>query len=570
LRQPVENARAIAGVLEKRFGFDTEVVANPTLLEIQVKLMEYQNKYANNTFAASGQLFIFFSGHGVKEYGAGYFLPADADPDLVISTGLPYNTWRGFVDNINCQHILVAVDACFSVTFDPDWGSMGDDDSRFRRKNELTENERELANHAEFPARLFYTSDAQEDVTPGRSNFARKLLEGLNKPRGTTDYLTAEELFASYVKRAQPTPNAGDFGRDDVRSNFLFFYKQNKINIGDAHADYAAWQIAQQTNTPAAYRQYLRDYPNGDFSFTAQEQITNLEKEERELLAWQQAKMTNTSQAYAGFIATYPDSRYAAEAQRRQALIPSLEKESQTGSTSTAPDNFIRIEGGTFTMGCQDGRDTDCDDDEKPPHQVTVSTFYLSKYEVTQAQWRQVMGSDPAELYNKGCDQCPVERVSWNDIQEFLQKLNAQTSMNYRLPTEAEWEYAARGGNQSRGYVYSGSNDVAEVAWYSANAREGNSYGAQKTTRPVGGKKPNELGLYDMSGNVWEWCSDWYGAYENSAQQNPSGPQEGSPRVLRGGSWRSGPAVVRCADRDFYSPGYRVSFLGFRLSRAGR
>ena len=234
-------------------------------------------------------------------------------------------------------------------------------------------------------------------------------------------------------------------------------------------------------------------------------------------------------------------------------------------------NNMVSVPGGAYTMGCQDGRDTDCEDSEKPPHEVTVSTFYLSKYEVTQAQWRAVMGSDPPELNNTGCDQCPVERVSWNDIQEFLQKLNAQTGQKYRLPTEAEWEYAARGGQRGKAnnYLYSGSNTIGEVAWYDGNAEQGNTHGAEKTTRPVGGKKPNELGLYDMSGNVYEWCSDWYGDdyYENSPQQNPRGPGEGTYRVLRGGGWGSSPRRCRAAPRNLSAPTSRNAGLGFRLAR---
>jgi formylglycine-generating enzyme required for sulfatase activity len=597
LPQPIKNAEAIAGVLEDRFGFETEVIANPTLAQIQAKLLEYQNKYANNAFAAVGQLFIFFSGHGVKEYGGGYFLPADADPDLVISTGLPYNTWRGFVDNINCQHILVAIDACYSVTFDPNWGSMGDDDSRFRRKNEMTENERELANHAQFPSRLFYTSDAQEDVTPGRSNFARKLLEGLDNPGGTKDYLTAEELFASYVKRAQPTPNAGDFGRDDVRSNFLFFHKQNKVNIGDARADYAAWQIAQQTNTLPAYRQYLSDYPNGDFSFTAQEEIARLENEERELTAWSQAKTTNTPQAYADFVNTYPKSRYATEAQRRQVVAqndiqitttPSLDRESRSGST-TAPDNFVRIPGGTFQMGDQFDEG---DSDEKPVHPVTVSTFYLSPTVVTFTEYDSFCMATRREnpSISRGRDQHPAIIVSWCDAVEYANWKSEQTGLQkvysgncdniranweangYRLPTEAEWEYAARQGGQK--VRFGNGKDIADPAEinFNASADYKKSYSRsgvyQKGTVPVDSlNSPNSLGLYDMSGNVWEWCWDWFGDYQKSAQQNPRGPESGSHRVLRGGSWYDGPYSCRSAGRYRYRPTLHRAKIGLRLAR---
>jgi formylglycine-generating enzyme len=228
------------------------------------------------------------------------------------------------------------------------------------------------------------------------------------------------------------------------------------------------------------------------------------------------------------------------------------------------------ITGGTFTMGCKSGRDTDCYDDEKPAHEVRLRDFNIGKYEVTQAQWRAVMGSDPPELYNKGCDQCPVERVSWNDIQDFLKKLNTLTGKRYRLPTEAEWEYAARGGNQSRGYLYSGSNTIGDVAWYDANAKSGNTNGAQKTTRPVGTKKPNELGLYDMSGNVWEWCEDdWHDNYIGAPTDGSAwvDSPRGGVRVLRGGSWSLITRNCRAADRVRYNTSDRYVSGGFRLAR---
>lgn len=562
LQNPIKNAETIAAELQDNFGFQTEVIRNPSLDDIDNKLAEYERKFNDGTFDQKGQLFIYFSGHGIAINDNGYFMTPNADPARPHRTAMEYDFYRNKIDQIACQHIMVAIDACHSATFDPTFRTRSD--RRYGRPGER-EFDRVLANHESYRSRVFWTSDAEGNETPDRSGFAYQLLEGLRGHQNTKEYLRSKELYTLYLEKAAPRPGGGSFGSDEPNSCFLFF-RNARLNIGDARADYAAWQQTIQSNTLAAYRQYVRDYPNGDFSFTALERITQLEQEEGELLAWQQTKATNTRQAYADFAASYPQSRYAEEAKRRQAIATQSTPPASL-STSPAPDDFVRVEGGTFTMGCQEGRDANCQSDEKPAREVTLSTFYMSKYEVTQAQWRAVMGSDPPELYNKGCDQCPVEKVSWDDIQGFLEKLNTQTSMNYRLPTEAEWEYAARGGNKSRGYLYSGSNDIEEVAWYSLNAKEGNTHGTEKTTRPIGSKKPNELGLYDMSGNVWEWCSDGFGYYTLLAQENPTGVESASYRSNRGGSWATNARDSRSVNRNYWSPFHRNGYLGFRLAR---
>ena len=211
---------------------------------------------------------------------------------------------------------------------------------------------------------------------------------------------------------------------------------------------------------------------------------------------------------------------------------------------------MIFVEGGTFQMGNNDG-----DEDEHPMHNVTLSDYYIGQTEVTQKLWTAVMGSNPS--YFKG-DDLPVEKVSWNDCQTFINKLNQLTGEIFRLPTEAEWEFAAKGGNKSKGYTYSGHNMIEIVAWFISNS------GSQ--THPVGTKAPNELGIYDMSGNVWEWCYDWYGSYSGSAQTNPAGPSSGSVRVHRGGAWSNDTPSCHTAYRYYSPPIGAYSFLGFRLA----
>ncbi len=212
---------------------------------------------------------------------------------------------------------------------------------------------------------------------------------------------------------------------------------------------------------------------------------------------------------------------------------------------------MVFVKGGTFTMGATPEQGSDAVRDEYPAHSVTLSDYYIGKFEVTQELWRAVMGYNPSSF--KG-NNLPVENVSWNDIEMFIIMLNEKTGANFRLPTEAEWEYAARGGNKSKGYKYSGSDRIDDVAWYLCN-----------NTHAVGTKLPNELGIYDMSGNVWEYCQDWYGDYSSSSMTNPTGPSSGTFRILRGGSWDMYAEYSRVSLRNVRQPNDHSATKGFRL-----
>ena len=250
---------------------------------------------------------------------------------------------------------------------------------------------------------------------------------------------------------------------------------------------------------------------------------------------------------------------------------------------------MIAVKGGTFTMGATSEQGSDAKSDEKPTHSVTLSDYYIGKFEVTVAQFREFINEtnyrtdadkdgstyiwngsswEKRNGVNWKCDASgkmrgswednyPVIHVSWNDAKAYCEWLSRKTGQSFRLPTEAEWEYAARGGNKSRGYKYSGSNSIDDVAWYTSNSGS--------KTHQVGTKSPNELGVYDMSGNVWEWCQDWYGDYSSGSQYNPTGPSSGSYRVDRGGSWRSSAEGCRVSNRDYYTPDNRDYNLGFRV-----
>ena len=218
--------------------------------------------------------------------------------------------------------------------------------------------------------------------------------------------------------------------------------------------------------------------------------------------------------------------------------------------------NMVKVEGGTFTMGATSEQGSDAYSNEEPTHKVSLSDFYIGKYEVTQEEWEAVMGKNPSHF--NGSNR-PVEQVSWNDCRDFITRLNRLTGLNFSLPTEAQWEYAARGGNKSKGYKYSGSNTIGDVAWYTNNS--------SSKTHDVGTKAPNELGIYDMSGNVWEWCKDWYDSsyYSTSPSVNPTGPSSGSYRVDRGGSWYNDAQFCRVSYRNYYNPDFSYGNLGLRL-----
>lgn len=218
------------------------------------------------------------------------------------------------------------------------------------------------------------------------------------------------------------------------------------------------------------------------------------------------------------------------------------------------------VKAGTFMMGATPEMEDDALDNEFPVHKVTLTKdYYMGETQVTQALWQAVMGKNPS--WFPGNDQRPVECVSWNDCQDFIEQLNRITGEHFRLPTEAEWEFAARGGNESKGCHYAGSNDLDEVAWYDEECGKG-------STHPVAGKQPNELGLYDMSGNVYEWCADWYEEdyYQTSPDVDPQGPVSGPNRVLRGGSWDGDAWLCRLSHRDWNDPVNGGYGCGLRLS----
>jgi len=274
---------------------------------------------------------------------------------------------------------------------------------------------------------------------------------------------------------------------------------------------------------------------------------------------------------FIGFFVFIPAIAYSADI---NGLYPPIEIEPEFFT----PRGMVSVKGGCFNMGETFGEGVH---DERPVHEVCVDTFYMGKYEVTQKEWTAVMGSNPSYFKGGffGCGRCPVESVSWHDVQEYIKKLNRKTGRHYRLPTEAEWEYAARERGRSVRFGTGKDTIGADEANFDASKESDESYSRagvdRAKTMPVGSFASNALGLYDMSGNVWEWIGDWYGGdyYSRSPRNNPKGPSGGSDRVIRGGSWDYGPRGVRAAIRSYGSSSEVGLGIGFRLvvgSSSGR
>ena len=336
-------------------------------------------------------------------------------------------------------------------------------------------------------------------------------------------------------------------------------------------ADEAFWNHLQKDleNVPEPahkielYQAYLVDADNRNHREEAEDMIEDLQAQlaaarkaeaaKAESLRKKEAAARAEAERLEREAQAAEQARLEAERRQREAEVDAARKKAEEDARKKGLPDMVFVKGGTFQMGSNEY------DDEKPIHNVTLADFEIGKYPVTQKLWTEIMGNNPADF--KG-DDLPVENISWNDAQDFLRKLNARfPGMHYRLPTEAEWEYAARGGEPGAkdNYIYAGSNNLDEVGWYNQNS--GNK------THPAGGKKPNQLGLFDMSGNVWEWCQDWYGDYPTGSQTNPAGPTSGSNRVVRGGSWGNDPTNCRVAYRNSNTPDTRNNNVGFRLAR---
>ncbi len=565
---------AVASTLEKN-GFDVTIVMNPDRAGLDRAFNDFIGKYGQEL---NSRLLFYFAGHGYTKkmsYGdeLGFLLPADAvdpnkNPNTFQSKALPMTLVETYALQIQSKHALFLFDACFSgAVFSPSRAIP------------------EAINYKTTQqVRQFITSGSANETVPDRSIFRQQFVRALNGlgDLNNDGYLTGSELgeflqtnVVNYSYNTQH-PQYGKIRRQNLdQGDFVFVMNaattpgpitnqtqpvKKPIVIEEAQIS-GAIELSSELSGSL--------YLDGDFARSVN---ANSRYTLKDLSAGEHTLTITGNETWEGTVTIEPNGLAKVDARKK---------------TGEQMASMVLVAGGTFQMGSNAG-----DADEKPVHSVTLSDFYIGKYEVTLNQFKKFIDETGYQTdadkdggsyiwigskwekrggVNWKCDAAgnirtqndynhPVIHVSWNDADAYCTWLSRKTGKKYRLPTEAEWEYAARGGNKSSGYTYSGSNNIGDVAWYNENS------GSE--THPVGQKQSNELGLYDMSGNVWEWCNDWYGSdyYQSSPTSNPKGPSDGSGRVSRGGSWSGNARDCRAANRSADYPDNRDNGMGFRLA----
>ena len=525
LKNPVNDAKDIAAKLRK-LGFEVIERNNLKTKQIGGTLREFKSKLSPGSVAL-----VFYAGHGLQIKGINYLPTVDADinsEEDVSNQSISVNQIMDVLDESKSRLNLVFLDACRNNPY-----ASRNFRSADRGLARVSAPSGTLISYATKPGSI------AADGTGRNGLYTSKLLAQMDS---NVEIEKALKRVVTAVKTAS-NGKQEPWMEGSIEGDFCFsgcgVSDQQPLPVSAPppviDAETEVWTIVKETADADVVRDFLKEYPKGKYAAPARFKLKELESKAR--------------------VAMAPRPQTAPKKQLPGRPVV----EEQTASTttkgftdSTTGMEFVPVPGGCFQMGDTFG---DGFDNEKPVHEACVSNFAIGKYEVTQGQYKKIMGNNPSNFSSCG-DNCPVENVSWNDAQQFIQRLNSQSGRSYRLPTESEWEYAARSGGRSE--KYSGSNDVDSVAWYSGNSGS--------KTHPVGQKQPNGLGIYDMSGNVWEWVSDWYGTYSSGRQQDSQGASSGSYRVNRGGSWISDAGHARAAFRSYDSPGDRRSFLGFRLA----
>jgi len=607
----VKDSREVATAL-KRMGWTVDLLEDPDWFNLRRAL--------NRLITGPGRerdkaIFFWFSGHGhtLKEAGGkmlGYIVPVDApDPDRdeigFMEHAISMRDIETVAKRIEARHALMMFDSCFSGAI---FQAVRSRPTPF------------IEGKVQKDVRQFITAGAENEKVPDRSVFKVVFLQAISDgyaDRNRDGYVTGLELgnylqeqVVNYSRKAQ-NPQFGTINDPKLdKGDFVFLLSSSgavvsrpgasslsvECNVSGADVYLAGKKIGTTplSDTPVpvgehrviveglGYESYSKQmrFERG----RARDLYVILEPKapsEGRLFVYTKpleakVRILNIGPKFQQGIELDPGkyhvevSAVGHETQRMWVAISAgrdktvdikLKKVAGPGLgqkiTNSVSMEFVYIKPASFMMGSpsnEPGRDSD-----EVQHRVKLTKgFYMQKTEVTQGQWKAVMRNNPSNFKNCG-DSCPVEKVSWNDVQEFITKLNRRGEGRYRLPTEAEWEYACRAGSTNRFYFGDDEGRLGEYAWYGKNS--------SSRSHPVARKKPNAWGLYDMHGNVWEWCQDWYGDYPAGSIADPGGPDGGSGRVLRGGSWGHIPRDVRCANRRLGTPARRFRYIGFRLVR---
>ncbi len=622
LHNAVKDAETFIDILTEMYQFKAEHVTRlfneqATRKNILAQLRAYIRK-----IQPEDNLLIYYSGHGINDHhlDEGYWMPVDVEVDD-FDDCVPHGRIIKLLKAIRSRHTLLIIDSCFSGEFLRERGS----------ETVEAPDENIPSRYAITSGRDEPVSDGRPgDHSPFAHNLLFFLRE--NQERKLAARILFEKLKNATANNAKQIPHFGKiFGTNDKGGQFFFHRKGNDEqdwqaakteNTLDAYRLYQslhpqgkyveqaeiiiqhfdeekAWQTAKRQNTIPAFYQYRSDYPDGKYTKEALQAIEQLE----EAHTWQMAQWQNSVVAYENYKHKFPKGKHVEEAQQKieellayySSALPSEPPKPQLLPTNPGKppgiEDLVFVAGGSFLMGCT-SEQQDCQDQEKPVHKVTIPGFYLSKYPVTKEQFIvflneiesavKITGNDvlyqdkaifsldsTSRIFYRNSrfqvtaqyEKHPVNFVSWYGAIAYCKWLSNKTGLSFRLPSEAEWEYAARGGNRSKGYQYAGSNNLDEVGWYKENSKN--------DTHPVGQKKANELGLFDMSGNVWEWCADhWHDNYDGA-------PEDGSVwlggndsrRVLRGGSCFINSADFRVAFRNWFNPGFWFNSFGFRVAQ---
>lgn len=575
LDNPTHDAADMAAALG-RFGFEVILRENQTLEGMNEAIAEFGRKLGGSDVAL-----FFFAGHGIQVKSQNYIIPVNAKIESeagVAYQGVNINQVLDELDISQSRANILILDACRDNPISGKFRSSGS---------------RGLAAPASTPKGtvIVYATDPGNTAMDGSGRnglLTAGLLTAFKGEDLSLDaVLTVASAEVERISNQKQTPYVN--GPKTLQKNLRFGVPVDSgPALGQAEIEKDFWVGIKDSTDPADFKAYLQEYPSGRYRALALNRLKRLKASQtadapvpqpdpavQEQKAWEIAERLQTLEGYQAYLSDYPNGQHAKYAKaslaklgkdeprqvQTTAAVAASPPMAQVGTAvavaSETRQSFepalVRVKGGTFQMGSPDTEPDRVSDERQ--HAVTVQDFAIGATEVTQAQWRAVMGNNPSA--NKDCDDCPVEQVSWNEVQEYIDKLNAKAGKTYRLPTEAEWEYACRSGGKAE--LYCGGADLDQLAWYGTNS-EGKSH-------PGGQKTPNGLGLYDMSGNVWEWSCSAYAKDYDGSETRCRGKNLAGQVANRGGAWGNNPLNARAAARFWNSPTYRHFYLGFRLAQ---